>query len=42
MLTLNYLLMKHHYFGDIDKSASKLNIDLKRIQEWAYQWKMFS
>ena len=29
MLTLNYLLTKHHYFDDIDKSAFKLNIDLK-------------
>ena len=25
---------------DIDESASKLNNDLIRIQEWPYQWKM--
>ena len=25
---------------DIDESASKLNNDLTRIQEWAYQWEM--
>ena len=26
--------------NDIVESASKLNNDLIRIQEWAYQWKM--
>ena len=25
---------------DIDESASKLNNDLIRMQEWAYQWEM--
>ena len=39
MLTLNYLPMISSVVNDIDKSASKLNNDLIRIQEWAYQCK---
>ena len=41
-LTLNYLLMIHHYFELLKTllKTSKLNNDLIRIQEWGYQWKM--
>ena len=41
-LMLNYLLMILLYFQlyDINTSTIELNKDLKKINDWAFQWKM--
>ena len=39
---LNYLLMIHHYFQlfTTNTFAKGLNDELKKVHEWAFQWKM--
>ena len=40
-LMLNYLLITHFFsvIHDITVSAERLNGDLKKISDWAFQWK---
>ena len=35
-----YLPMTHRFFQLLKKSFLKINSDLKKISEWAHQWKM--
>ena len=41
-VNVNYLLMTRLFsvVNDINTSASGLNVDLKKIGNWAFKWKM--